>query len=179
MKVSKIFKGYGLFHFFYLAFCFFFTKVFFREARIIRLPFFIRNNGRIKGMENLTTGRSLRIDVHKNGEIIFGKDIEINDNCQIACSEKIEIGDNVLIASKVFITDHDHSQEIGVIPTEWNLKSSPVKIGKRCWLGNNVSILKGVNLGDDCVVAAGSVVTKSFNSKAIIAGVPAKEIKVN
>jgi acetyltransferase-like isoleucine patch superfamily enzyme len=61
-----------------------------------------------------------------------------------------------------------------------NLKeyqTSSIKIGRNCWLGNGVVITAGVELGDNVVVGANAVVTKSFPSNVIIAGVPAKVIK--
>ena len=51
------------------------------------------------------------------------------------------------------------------------------KIEKGCWIGEKVSILPGVTLGDRCIVAAGSVVTHSFPEKTMIAGIPARAIK--
>ena len=57
-------------------------------------------------------------------------------------------------------------------------KPKDVWIGKRCWIGMNSIILPGVTLGDDTIIGAGSVVTKSFkDGKVIIAGSPAKVIK--
>lgn len=50
-------------------------------------------------------------------------------------------------------------------------------IGKNCWIGAKVTFLKGVKLGDNCIVATGSVVTKSFSKNSIIAGIPAKVLK--
>ena len=170
-------KGYSLIHSIYLIFSLLVTKVYSSKIRLLRVPFYFRIIGKINFGKNLTTGRFLRIDVHKGGALIFGNNIEINDNCQIACSEKIFIGNDVLIASKVFITDHDHDFSYKGIPREWPLKSKEVIIGNCCWSGNNVSILKGVHLGEGVIVGANSVVTKSFPSKSIIAGIPAKLIK--
>lgn len=52
-----------------------------------------------------------------------------------------------------------------------------IEIGKNCWIGSKVTILDGVQLGNGCIIAAGSVVTKSFPNNAVIGGVPAKLIK--
>jgi lipopolysaccharide O-acetyltransferase len=85
----------------------------------------------------------------------------------------------VLIASKVFITDHDHDfASYQHKPIDWPLKSDDVIIGKRVWIGENVSILKGVSLGEDSIVGANSVVTKSFPRGSVIVGAPAKLIKL-
>ena len=59
--------------------------------------------------------------------------------------------------------------------SKWD-PAEPIRIGRRCWIGTNVVILPGVQLGDDIVVGAGAVVTKSFPSGSVVAGVPAKPI---
>jgi lipopolysaccharide O-acetyltransferase len=171
------YSGYGLFTCFYLITSLIFGKIFFPMSRLIRLPYFIRVKGDIFLGRGFTSGRSLRIDVHKGATLIISENVELNDNCQIACAHKISIGINVLIASKVFISDHDHDFKDEGNPKDWALSSREVRIESGCWIGNNVSILKGVTLGAGCIVGAGSVVTKSFPSGSIIAGVPAKLIK--
>jgi acetyltransferase-like isoleucine patch superfamily enzyme len=52
-----------------------------------------------------------------------------------------------------------------------------IRIGNNCWIGSKVTILDGVTIGDGCILAAGTVVTKSFPANSIIGGVPAKIIK--
>ncbi len=56
-------------------------------------------------------------------------------------------------------------------------KTKPVKIGNHVWIGTRVTILKGVNIGDGAVIAAGSVVTKDIPAGSLAAGVPAKIIR--
>ena len=62
-------------------------------------------------------------------------------------------------------------------PPRPKLKTAPVKIGDNVWIGMNAVILKGVTIGENSVVAAGSVVTKSVESNAVVAGNPATVVK--
>ena len=95
-----------------LRLSFIITKLFFRPARLIRLPVDVRNFRFISFGDNFTSGRNNRLECYKFGEndpkLFFGANVEINDKCHIACVDNIHIGDDVLIASNVFITDHDH-----------------------------------------------------------------------
>ena len=169
-------RGYGLGQIIYLAVSLLCTKINYPAVRLIRLPFFFRVRGWLTFGQGFTSGRSLRIDVHSGGHLSFGTNVQINDNCQIACAGRIVIGDNVLIASKVFISDHDHDFNSTGTPMEWALKVADVSVEDGCWIGNGVSILKGVNIGRSSIVGAGSVVTHSFPEYSIIAGSPAKLI---
>lgn len=84
----------------------------------------------------------------------------------------LEIGEGTLWANNVCVQTGNHDL---IDRRKYNLAS--VKIGKNCWLGTSVTILAGVELGNNVTVGANSVVTKSFPSNCVIAGVPAKIIK--
>ena len=170
-----------------VVYSFIITKIFFRKSRLIRMPIDIRNYKYMEFGRRFTAGRYCRIECYKQGEIkpnlIIGSDVQINDKCHISCVNKITIEKNVLIASNVFISDHDHGNVNSFIDLniKWRqqpLFSSPVKICKNVWIGENVVILKGVTIGENSVIGAGSVVTKSIPKNSVCVGNPAKILKI-
>jgi lipopolysaccharide O-acetyltransferase len=171
-------KGYSLAHSFYLIICLCFTKIFYTRFRLVRLPFRFRKMGALIGGIGLTIGFNCRIDIFAKGTLSLSQNIQLNDHVHIACADKISIGENVLVASRVYISDHDHDLYSGLEnPQQWPLKTAQVIIGDNCWIGEGVCILKGVSIGKGSVIGANAVVTKSFPANSVIGGVPAKSLK--
>ena len=108
--------------------------------------------------------------------IIVGNRVFIGRGVEFNIRDRVEIGDDTLIASGTMIIDHDHGIGDHQLIREQDAPSSPVVIENDVWIGANVVVLKGVNIGRGAVVAAGAVVTKSVPAKEIWAGVPAKRI---
>lgn len=162
----------------------------FKKARLIRFPFRARGKEFISIESGFTTGFNCRLDAfnHNNlaGPLIrIGKNVEINDDVHIAAIENVDIGDNVLIASKVYISDHNHGSYKGEIhdsplttPNSRKIYASPVKIEKNVWLGEFVCILQGVTIGEGSIIGAMSVVSKDIPPFSIAVGSPAKVVKV-
>ncbi|RLJ67126.1 maltose O-acetyltransferase [Lacinutrix venerupis] len=118
------------------------------------------------------------IEARSNDAVIsFGNNININNSFSVVSEKSITIEDNVLIGYNCSIIDSDfHDLE----PSNRNnntQKKESVLISKNVFIGNNVSIFKGVTIGENSVVAASSVVTKSFPSNVVVGGNPAKIIK--
>ncbi|MGL5052931.1 MAG: DapH/DapD/GlmU-related protein [Cetobacterium sp.] len=111
-------------------------------------------------------------DCGKN--ISIGKNIFINSGCHFQDQGGISIGDGTLIGPKVVLATLNH----GISPEKRNnLCPKPIIIGKCVWIGGNVTIVPGVTIGDNAIIAAGSVVTKDVPKNMMVGGVPAKIIK--
>lgn len=115
-------------------------------------------------------------------KIIIGDNVSFNNDCHIGCINRIEIGNNVLGASRIYITDHYHgdisSSDLETVPSKRKLTSKgSVKIKDNVWIGECVSILPGVTIGENAIIGANSVVNKDVPPNSVVAGVPAKIIK--
>lgn len=188
MKLS-LWRLYGLVGLLRLAADLATTRMVFLNARVVRRPFYVRGRRDIRWGKGFTAGVGLRLDVLRGDGIavlVFGDRVQVNDYVHIGTVERIEIGNDVLIASKVFISDHNHGSydEAGpanfptVPPAERPWVSKPVHIGNRVWIGEQACILPGVRVGDGAITGAGSVVTRSVPANTIAAGNPARVVRV-
>jgi maltose O-acetyltransferase len=109
--------------------------------------------------------------------VSIGSGTTTSNNISIVACSKISIGENCQIGDLVAIYDCDFHE---INPETRNNSAGeiiPVKIGNNVWLGSRVMVLKGVNIGDNSVIAAGSIVTKSIPPRCLAAGIPAKIIR--
>lgn len=115
----------------------------------------------------------------RGGDIMINSHTTINNNfCMCAERANIYIGKNCLIGVNFSATSSDfHGLSIKDRNNREKIKSKDIYIDDDCFIGSNVTILKGVRLGRGCVVAASSVVTHSFEDNSLIAGNPARLIR--
>lgn len=105
----------------------------------------------------------------------LGKDTFVNTNVTFEDVAPIVIGDDCQVGMEaMFVTSH-HSTENGRISKVPEPRA--ITVGDRCWIGARATILPGVNIGHDCVIAAGAVVTKDCEPYGVYGGVPAKRLK--
>jgi len=133
-------------------------------------------------LEAVTSYRSERFDPR----ITIGDDVCFSDGVHISSIVRVDIGRHCLFGSRIFISDHNHGIYRG------NQQSSPdeppahrelggggpVIIGENVWVGDNSVILGPVTIGEGAIVAANSVVKGMIPAKTIVAGAPAKPIKI-
>lgn len=114
----------------------------------------------------------LHINYGKHTRI--GKNVFINFDCVFLDLGGITIGDNVLIAPKVSLLTEGHP----VSPEDrHSLTVAPILIKRNAWIGANATIMQGVTIGENSIVAAGAVVTKDVPDNTIVGGIPAKIIR--
>lgn len=114
----------------------------------------------------MVIGQYNNIWMHENAEIERG--------CLLVAKERIELGENTTLAYGVTILTHaDPNGPKNRLSQLYPPLQAPVIIGHDCWIGAHSTILPGVTIGNYCVVAAGSVVTKDVPSGSMVAGVPA------
>jgi acetyltransferase-like isoleucine patch superfamily enzyme len=163
------------------------TKLFYRKAKLICYPVYMRGKKSLAYDIGLNIGYGCRFDLLNPEKITLeiGKNCEMGDNCHIVAIDSVKIGDNFLAASKIFISDCSHgdyslNEDCSMPeqpPRERTLKSNPVVIGNNVWIGENVVILAGVHIGDGCIIGANSVVNSSIPENTIAVGSPAKVVK--
>ena len=111
-------------------------------------------------------------DCGKN--ISISKNVFINSGCHFQDQGGITIGDDCLIGHCVVMATLNHGFEPD--KRSWNYPA-PIVLGNNVWVGANATILQGVTIGDNAIVAAGAVVTKDVASNTVVAGVPARVVK--
>ena len=121
-----------------------------------------------------------RINVNVGAKLSLGSGY-MNHDCVIDCFDSISIGHHVVISERVVLRDSDnHSiQNAGNTASDNSPKTAPIVIGDHVWMGMNVTVLKGVTIGEGAIVAAGSVVNKDVPPHCLVGGVPARVIKTD
>lgn len=134
----------------------------------------------IAGQVTLSAGMMPGQQMMTDPVVIIGDRCLIGRGSAIVGHYRIDIGDDVFTGMNVYITDQNHGYEdiaapIGIQDPE----DDPVVIGSGSWIGSGAVVLPGARLGENCVVAANSVVRGEFPSYSVVAGVPAKVVRLH
>ena len=153
----------------------------------IAVPITITGKGRVEVGEGvglgfgkapkLGNGAILLQARESKARIVIGSKTITSNNISIVANQLIEIGEGCQLGDLVSIYDSDFHEINPLTRNESSGVCSPVVIGKNVWLGSRVIVLKGVQIGNDSVIAAGSVVTKSIPARCLAAGIPARVIR--
>jgi acetyltransferase-like isoleucine patch superfamily enzyme len=169
-------------------------------GRFLRRRLLTRAGWRWRTDGMLFLGRGLELQVAKGARIDFGRFVWIGDGTKIRCHEgvvevgpktvmgqectisayqRVRIGEQCVIADRAMFIDFDH----GVVEVERPIRQQgiykrDVEVGSNVWIGYGACILRGVRVGDNAIVGTNSVVTKDVPANAVVAGIPAKVIRM-
>ncbi len=164
-------------------------RAFFYKAKFgeIHSPSLFAKPIKLYGVKHAYLGKRFRIlngarfEIHDEGKLYIGEDVSIGQNFHVVSGGKdtLSIGSHVTISGNVFISNMNHSYEkIDVHSYEQEHLSKETTIGDYCFIGYGAVVLPGTKLGRNVIVGANSVVHGEFPDYCVIAGNPAKIIKV-
>jgi acetyltransferase-like isoleucine patch superfamily enzyme len=113
-------------------------------------------------------------------KITIGNRVTSTGGLILGAHQDVTIEDDVMFASNVMISDALHGYDTANVPYKYQpmCRIAPITVKRGCWIGQNVVILPGVTVGEQCIVGANSVVTKSIPPRSIAVGVPARVVKM-
>jgi acetyltransferase-like isoleucine patch superfamily enzyme len=123
-------------------------------------------------------GHGTKLRVHE-GEVTIGAKTVLGQECTISAFQHVAIGRECIVADRVMLIDFDH----GVVEVERPIRlqgiyKRDVEVGHNCWIGYGACILRGVTVGDNAVIGTNTVVTKDVAANAVVAGAPARVLRM-
>ena len=123
-------------------------------------------------------GHGTKIRVHE-GEVEIGAKTVFGQECTISAFQHVSVGRECIVADRVMMIDFDH----GVVETERPIRlqgiyKRDVNVGHNCWIGYGACILRGVTVGDNAIIGTSTVVTKDVPDNAVVAGAPARVLRM-
>lgn len=138
----------------------------------------IAPRGRVDFGRFVWLGHGTKIRCHE-GVVEIGAKTVLGQECTISAYERVRIGEQCVIADRAMFIDFDH----GVVEVERPIRTQgiytrAVEVGSNVWIGYGACILRGVRVGDNAIVGTNCVVTKDVPANAVVAGVPARIVRM-
>jgi acetyltransferase-like isoleucine patch superfamily enzyme len=143
-----------------------------------RLELQVARGGRIEFGRFAWIGHGSKIRCHE-GAVEIGAKTVMGQECTISAYRRVRIGEQCVIADRAMFIDFDH----GVVEVERPIRQQgiykrDVEVGSNVWIGYGACILRGVHVGDNSIVGTNAVVTKDVPANAVVAGIPARIIRM-
>ena len=117
----------------------------------------------------LTFRDGFHLLIEKSGKVIIGNHVFFNNFCSIHAMLSVTIGDDCIFGENVKIYDHNHCYQNKSQPiSKQGFSTAAIQIGRNCWIGSQVTILKGVTIGDNSIIGAGVVVYQDVPENSIV-----------
>lgn len=141
-----------------------------------KLFFSVLFHGRIRFGKGTTFRSRFGVTVEKDGKVEIGENCFFNDDCLIACMGHIQIGAGTIFGANVQIYDHNHHFSDPKRPIkEQGFTVGKVRVGAHCWIASNVTLLKGCQIGDNCMIGAGCVIAETVPDNTVVKMVQQKQ----
>ena len=111
--------------------------------------------------------RNFEIFHVSSGKLILHDGVFVNNSCSFNCMERIEVGNGTMMGEGVRFYDHDHVYTAEKIE-KWQWTTAPIRVGRDCWIGSNVTILKGVTIGDNTIIGAGCLIRNDIPANSVV-----------
>jgi len=167
-------------------------------ARLGRRKLWLRGKLRLDGLAfvgpgvQLQVGRGARIELGRwswighdcklrshEGVISIGAKTVMGQECTISAYQHVSIGRECVIADRVMMIDFDHGMvEVDRPIRLQGIYKRDVRVGNNVWIGYGACLLRGVTVGDNAVIGTSAVVTRDVPANAVVAGVPARVIRM-
>jgi serine acetyltransferase len=123
-------------------------------------------------------GHGTKIRCHE-GEVRIGDKTVLGQECTISAYQHVSIGEQCIVADRVMLIDFDHNvAEVERPIRTQGIYKRDVRVGNNVWIGYGAQILRGVSVGDNAIVGASAVVTKDVPANAVVAGTPARVVRM-
>jgi acetyltransferase-like isoleucine patch superfamily enzyme len=143
-----------------------------------RLQIQISRRGRVSFGRFVWVGHGSKIRCHE-GEVSIGAKTVIGQECTISAYRRVRIGEQCVIADRAMFIDFDHAVVDVERPVrQQGIYTREVEVGSNVWIGYGACILRGVRVGDNAIVGANAVVTRDVPANAVVAGVPARVLRM-
>ena len=122
-------------------------------------------------------GHGSKLRVHE-GLVSIGAKTVLGQECTISAFQHVSIGRECILADRVMLIDFDHGvTEVDRPIRLQGIYKRDVRVGHNVWIGYGACVLRGVTVGDNCIVGTNSVLTRGVPENAVVAGVPARVIR--
>jgi acetyltransferase-like isoleucine patch superfamily enzyme len=123
-------------------------------------------------------GHGTKIRCHE-GTVRIGDKTVLGQECTISAYQYVSIGEQCIVADRVMLIDFDHNvAEVERPIRVQGIYKRDVRVGNNVWIGYGAQILRGVTVGDNAIIGASAVVTRDVPANAVVAGVPARVIRM-
>jgi acetyltransferase-like isoleucine patch superfamily enzyme len=138
----------------------------------------IARRGKVDFGRFVWIGHGTKIRCHE-GIVEIGDKSVLGQECTISAYSRVRIGEQCVIADRAMFIDFDH----GVVEVERPIRKQgiytrDVEVGSNVWIGYGACVLRGVSVGDNSIIGTNSVVTKDVPANAVVAGIPARVIRM-